>query len=146
MNRKAAAVLASATLGVSWAGLTTGSVAEAATAAPHPVVYNHAEGWGDPVTEPGNVTVGQGGSPYAGSLHWSYWAGFTARATGKYHQIAPGCTPTYQCPYDTRKVSVYLHRVRDHDGQAYFSRMRWTLTDGRVIHWRTDHGGYFDQG
>src|ERR1022692_2773514 len=83
----AIAILARTAFGVSWAGLTPGSVAEAATAVPRPVVYNHAEGWGDPATEPGNVTVGQGGSPYAGSLHWSYWAGFTAGATGKYHQI-----------------------------------------------------------
>jgi hypothetical protein len=100
-------------------------VAEAATAVPRPVVYNHAEGWGDPVTEPGNVTVGQGGSPYAGSLHWSYWAGFTAGATGKYHQIAPGCTPTYQCPYTHRYVAVTLSRAVHHGAKLFYTRMKW---------------------
>jgi hypothetical protein len=98
----------------------TGGPAEASTV---PVVYSaNADGWHGYV-RPATIYFGQGGAPILADLHWSWWNGASAWATGRLRIQQPGCSPSYKCPYYSRPVAVSLNTVRWHTGTRYYARM-----------------------
>ena len=136
----AAAILA--VLAVMGTGTGTGT-ARAASAAPPPgaplVQTIPGNGWSHMSYRPGEILVGQGGSPIVRHLAWGSWT--TSAATTRAGQIlqffCPG--PSSGCPGTTHPVTVFLHDVRTHNGHPYFAKMRWTWRNNngrtRVAYW-----------
>ncbi len=131
------AVAASAAL------VLTGGAASAGTAPASPppgipLVSAQVTGWSNFQYRPGVIYVGQRGLPFVTHLSWRYGNGYWnyASATTRTGEIVlywpqPG-VPSYLWPYSTHFVSVYLHAPLTHNGQPYFSKMRWT--------WHNVHG------
>lgn len=127
----AAAAIALSPIAISAAG---------ASASQAPVVYQNG-GWSDYKVAPERIYISGDGSLWIGSAHWNYYSSFTAGANAKVHFISPSCTtPSYECPVLKRKVSLYMHRLRHHNGIPYYSRMRMTFRNGRVAYFRVSRG------
>lgn len=123
--------------------LGTLGLSTTAGAAVTPVMDAHETGWAHTVRTPGDVEIGQGGSPYLAHLTWQHWDGTWAGATGRLYVQNPHCTPSYLCPYHSYNVKVWLHGVIRHRGSAVFSRMRWTY-GGHVLRLWVGRGGLWD--
>jgi hypothetical protein len=118
--------------------------AASASASRAPVIYNYAEGFLHGRVQPSHIYVGNGsGAPVVLRLHWTHWNQATASGRGVLDEQIPGCTltPGYRCPHYQHSARVYLHRVRSHNGQPYYTRMRWT-SHGKVTYWQS-HRGYW---
>lgn len=116
--------------------------ARAASAAPPPgtpLVSHTTGGWPSLAYRPGEILVGNGGSPIVRHLAWGSWT--TSAASTLAGQIVlffcPG--PSSGCRGTTHPVTVFLHDVRVHRGQPYFAKMRWTWRNRnghvRVAYW-----------
>jgi len=100
-----------------------------------PVVYGFDghQGWARGEVRPRTVHFGTGGSLFVRSLSWADWNQADARGLGT--RWADRCVPDCAAgSYARSAAKITLSRVRDHDGQPYFSRM--------TIAWRIDGKSY----
>ena len=124
-------------IGAALAALTLiGGPAVAATAAPVPVIYNYASGWGNPAVRPAWVVIGQGGSPMAHTWWWNTWNPTTAKSTGTLwvDNCIPNCAQGHESYH---KLYVTLSGVKWRNGRAYYSVMTWYMPGYRLRGYRT---------
>jgi hypothetical protein len=119
------------------AGLAAAAVlirSEASGANPAlPVAYGFDghEGWAGGEVGPRAVYFGAGGSLFLRGLSWASWSQADARGRGI--RWADSCVPNCAAgSYVRSAAKITLWRVRDHDGQPFFSAMTvvWSV-DGR---------------
>ena len=129
-------------------GLVGGLSGSAQASVRPPVIYNYTEGWAAPQVRPAEITIGQGGAPFARSLHWTTWNSRDAKSTGTLvlDNCQPNCALGAASYY---RVYVTLSGVKYHDGRAYYSVMTWytpglkTKSNGHWSHTMTLHFRYF---
>jgi len=123
------------------AGVGVPVAASAATDAAPAVklVQNDAGAW-NYSTKPGTIYIGNGGSPEAFHLKWSSWSGASATATGKLDLWDTSCVPISNCKPSVYNVKVWLHQVASHKGVKYFSRMRYSYGNGKVLYFYVTRG------
>jgi hypothetical protein len=116
------------------------------TSRPPPVVYGfdgHA-GWAHGEVRPRAVYFGAGGSLFVRGLSWASWNQAAAHGDGT--RWADSCVPTCAAGSFAKSAArITLWRVRDHDGQPYFSRMTVTWQAGsksyrQIFYWSRGAG------
>jgi hypothetical protein len=124
---------AAAILGIAFSVAATAE--GAASASTVPVVYAaHIDSWHGYV-KPGSFGFGNGGAPYITQLKWTSWGSGSAWGTGKLWTQKPGCSPSYQCPYSSRWIGLYLSTVKTHGSTRYYARMAAKLFVSGKARW-----------
>jgi len=116
--------------------VTQAGVAAPAMASTVPYVDAHATGWSSPRIRPTFITVGQGCAPQEHHLKWSSWGTYTAFGTSDKVLFPPACSP--------QAGTMYLGRLRLHNGREYFTRMTMRSSVG-TLRFRLDSHGYWNQ-
>jgi hypothetical protein len=120
--------LLAASAGAAFAGTQPGGALHASAfttslATVQPVVEWKVDGWKDMKARPSDFYFGEGGGPYVTGLRWKHWTAKGAYGTGKLWTQALGCTPSYECAFTSRAVSLTLGGPRSHGTERYFARM-----------------------
>jgi hypothetical protein len=98
--------------------------APAASAATTVRVYSNNQGFAGSTVRPANMYFGNGGADFITNLHWSYWDGSHAWASGRVWVLKSfTCHPIANCPYASHYITVYLTVVRVHGTTRYFDDM-----------------------
>ena len=124
------------------AGLATAAIlirsgpSGASPALPVAYGFDGHEGWAGGEVRPGTVYFGAGGSLFLRGLSWASWNHADARGRGI--RWADSCIPSCAAgSYVRSAAGITLWRVRDHDGQPFFSAMAVVWSAGGTSHRQT---------
>jgi len=107
---------------VTAAALIRSGASGASPVLPRAYGFDGHQGWARGQVRPRAVYFGAGSSLFVRNLSWASWNQAVARGRGI--RWADSCVPNCAAgSYARSAAKITLWRVRDHDGQPYFSRI-----------------------